>query len=670
MNKIINSNLLSKDFYIKQKEIFISFLKRVADFTPSVLVGLFILVITAKLYGRENSTIGVVSIFICGLMRQSFTASNYPLVAFRILLLGFLATIAEQNIFLIIILNFVVPFLIVFLLSDDFVPRGYFIYGFAYVIFQAYNIPIENISLRIESIGFALIIIFIFLSLNKIITKNNNNALASKCIGIINKKLLLLCSKKCDLKKIDDLFSSIKLYTSSIYTDSLKRNSIMSNKNINDFEFVLFLEEINQLIEKEYKNINNLIDSDFDYFSNLYKLLENIREFLKNDITKKEEEFNSITKQIKTFNDNYTLSDENKNYEWLYVLRKLDNILHNMFENRADDLEIEKEFYLKFRIIKKEFNINKCHFRFALKMGIIMCITFTIRYFLPEKIAIRGYWLPILSYIMMYPFYEDVKANLKINLIGNIIGVLIFGAVFRYMPYYMIIPFIGLCFVLSLASINTLFKKIYGTMSALISSFPYMTKLLSTSSRVGFIMIALFIVWLFDNFIMKTESHKGMVDKISELIEIDTMIINQMKRVINSEDTSSYLYEILLKAYMIKNNIIIHEKNQTKYKGTPITDSLIEANRTFIVEAEQLIYLLKKYNRKEDKNNMLMFIENISFILENIAKLFKNEIDDFNSKDLKEPIKTDSYIFYRLQNCFDSINSINASIKDNMNNIF
>lgn len=238
-----------------------------------------------------------------------------------------------------------------------------------------------------------------------------------------------------------------------------------------------------------------------------------------------------------------------------------------MFENRADDLEIEKEFYLKFRIIKKEFNINKCHFRFALKMGIIMCITFTIRYFLPEKIAIRGYWLPILSYIMMYPFYEDVKANLKINLIGNIIGVLIFGLVFRYMPYYMIIPFIGLCFVLSLASINTLFKKIYGTMSALISSFPYMTKLLSTSSRVGFIMIALFIVWLFDNFIMKTESHKGMVDKISELIEIDTMIINQMKRVINSEDTSSYLYEILLKAYMIKNNIIIHEKNQTKYKG-------------------------------------------------------------------------------------------------------
>ena len=672
MIKKIYLNILSKDFYLKQKEIFISFLKRVIGLIPSVLVGISILLVTVKLYGRENSTIGIVSIFMCALMRQSFTVSNYPVVAFRIFLLGFLATVAEQNIFLIITLNFAVPFFIVFLLSDDFVPRGYFIYGFAYVIFQAYNIPIENIDLRMESIAFALIIVFIFLSLNKIITKknNNNNNLASKCISIINKKLMLLCNKKYDLKKTDDLFPAINLYTSSIYIDSLKRNSVMSNKNINDFEFVLFVEEINQLIEKEYKNINNLMDNDFEYFSNLHRLLDDIMEFLKNDITKKEKEFNCIINQIRNFNNNYCLSDGNKNYEWLYVLKKLNNILYNMFENRADDLEIEKEFYFRFRIIKKEFNINKCHFRFALKMGIIMCITFTIIYFLPEKIAIRGYWLPILSYIMMYPFYEDVKANLKINLIGNIIGVLIFGAVFRYMPYYMMIPFIGLCIALSLASINILFKKIYGTMSALISSFPYMTKLVSTSSRTGFIVLSLFIVWIFDNFIMKTESHKGMVDKISELIEIDTIIINQMKRAINGERTSNYLYEILLKAYMIKNNIIIHEKNQTKYKGTPITDSLIEANRKFIVEAEQLIYLLKKYNRKEDKNNMLMFIENISFVLEKIAKLFKNEIDDFNSKDLKEPIKTDSYIFYRLQNCFDSINSVNASIKDNMNNIF
>lgn len=197
-----------------------------------------------------------------------------------------------------------------------------------------------------------------------------------------------------------------------------------------------------------------------------------------------------------------------------------------------------------------------------------------------------------------------------------------------------------------------------------------MPKLMSASSRVGFIIIALSIVWVFDHFIIRTESHKGMVDKISELIEIDTIIINQMRKAINNETTSQYLYEILLKAYMIKNNIIIHEKNQTRYKGTPITDSLIESNRKFIVEAEQLINLMKKYNRPEDRHNILIFVENISNTLENTAKLFKNEINDFNSEENKRNvIKTDSYIFYRLENCFDSINSINNSIKDNIDNI-
>ena len=522
-----------------------------------------------------------------------------------------------------------------------------------------------------EAILTALLIVFIFLYINKLITKNKlSNSLACKTIQLINKKLSLLYNNK-PLEK-DQLFSLINTYTSAIYVDSLKRHGIMNNRNINHFELVLFFEDINQLIDKEYKNINKLTKDDLEYFKQISKILDRISNLLKSDISKHEKEFNSIINAINYFNDNYTLSDEKSNYEWVYASGKLKKILSNMFENKKDDFEIKKLLNLRFIRLKKEFNINKCHFRFSLKMGIIMCISFTVRYFLPDEIAIRGYWLPILSYIMIYPFYEEQKINLKINVIGNFIGVFIFSALFRYIPYNMIIPAIGICFVLSLASVNGFFKKIYGTISALISSFPYMPKLMSASSRVGFIMIALSIVWVFDHFIIRTESHKGMVDKISELIEMDTIIINQIKKAINNEETSVYLYECLLKAYMIKNNIIIHEKNQTRYKGTPITDSLIESNRKFIVEAEQIIYLIKKYNRPEDKHNMLIFVEYIASILENSAKLFKNEIIEFNNNESKsrEIIKNNSYIFYRLENCFDSINDINNSIKNNIDNIF
>lgn len=664
--------LKNKFFYQKQKESLITFLKRALDFLPSVLVGLFILVLCNDLFGRENSTIGVISIFICALMRQSFTIETYPTVAFRILLLGLLATIADQNLFLTITMNFIVPFSIVYLLSDDFVPRNYFIYGFAYVLLQSYNIPIKDIDLRMEAILTALVIVFIFLVINRFFTKNKiSNNFAYKGIKYINKKLLFMYNKTCSLNKRDDLFSIVNGYTSAIYVDTLKRHNTMNNRNINHFKLVLFLEEINILIDKEYRNLDKLTDSDLEYFITLSKILDRIAILLKHGISKNPKEYNNVIDDINDFNDNYYLSNDKSNYEWLYAIRKLRNILHSMFEDKKDEFEITKLFNLQFIRLKKEFNINKAHFRFSLKMGIIMCISFTIRYFLPEELSIRGYWLPILSYIMLYPFYEEQQLNLKINVLGNFIGVFIFSVFFKYIPYEMIIPAIGVCFVLSLASVNDFFKKIYGTISALISSFPYMPKLMSASSRVGFIIMALSIVWVFDHFIIRTESHKGMVDKISELIEIDTIIINQMRKAINNQTTSQYLYEILLKAYMIKNNIIIHEKNQTRYKGTPITDSLIESNRKFIVEAEQLIHLIKKYNRPEDKENILMFVENISSTLEKTAKLFRNEINDFNSNEENnnDMIKNDSYIFYRLENCFDSINSINSSIKNNIDNI-
>ena len=665
--------IFDKTFYKKQINILKAFFFRALDFIPSVITGMFVLVISNNLFGRENSTIGIITIFICAFMRQSFTVSSFPMTSFIILLLGFLATIAEQNIVFIVLFNFIVPFCIVFLLSDDFVPRNYFIYGFCYVLLQAYNIPISNIHLRMEAILTALLISFIFLVLNKFLNRHKvSNDLAFNSIRIINKKLLSLSNKSCSLRrgKNDELFSIINSYTSSIYVDSLKRHGIMNNRNINHFELVLFLEEINQLINKEYEKVNILSDDDLNYFLQLSKLLDRIANLLKHDISKQEKDFNSVISGIKYFYDNYYLSDEKSNYEWIYAIRKLHRILYKMFENKKDDLEIKRVFNLKFIRLKKEFNINKCHFRFALKMGIIMCISFTIRYFLPEGIAVRGYWLPILSYIMLYPFYEEQKANLKIDVFGNFIGVIIFAAVFRYVPNAIIIPSIGVCFVLSMSSINGFFKKIYGTISALISSFPYMGRLVSTSSRVGFILIALSIVWIFDHFIIKTESHKGMVDKISELIEIDTILINQIKKAINNEDTSEYLYEIILKAYMIKNNIIIHEKNQTRYKGTPITDSLIESNRKFMVEAEQIISLIKTYNREEDRQNMLIFIEQIANILGNTAKLFRNEINDFNEENKIKTIESDSYIFHRLENCFDSINSINNSIKNNISNIF
>ncbi|MEI0549371.1 FUSC family protein [Brachyspira intermedia] len=662
----------NKFFYQKQKENFISFIKRVIDYLPSILIGLFVSTISVNFYGKENASIGPICTLICALKRQSFSIDNFPILALRVLLLGILATIAEQNLFFIVSFNFIVPFYIVYLFSDDFTPKNYFIYGFTYVILQSYNIPMSRIHIRIEAILIGLLISFLYLAINNFFTKHKKyNDFSYRGLKLINDKLLTLYNKSCPINKSEDIISIINEYVSEIYMDTLKRNNTMNNRNITHFKFILILEEINILIEKEYENLYEFTEKDSEYFIMLSKILERTSRILKHGIYKHEAEYNIIIKMINDFNSNYFLSNERSYYEWLYVIIKLRNILHSMFENNKDDFQITKSFNFKLMNLKKELSINKCHFRFSLKMGIIMCIAFTVKYFLPDKIATRGYWLPIISYMILHPFYEEQKETFTINILGNFIGVFIFAMFFKYIPNYSIMPIITICIILAMASNNQFFKKIYSTISALISSFPYMNKLVSISLRSSFMISAISIVWVFDNFIIKTENYKGLIDKISELIEIDTMLIDEMEKAINNEVGSEYLYEILLKAYMIKNNIIVHEQKQTRYKGTPIKDSLIENNRKFIVESEQLINLIRKYNRAEDKQNIRIFIENISTILENTAKIFKNEINDISNdvSNNKFTKKSNSYLIYRLEKCLNSINAINTSIKDNMDNL-
>uniref|UniRef100_UPI003F4C8C48 FUSC family protein n=1 Tax=Brachyspira catarrhinii TaxID=2528966 RepID=UPI003F4C8C48 len=662
----------NKFFYQKQKDNFISFIKRVIDFLPSILIGFFVSTISVNFYGKENASIGPICTLICGLKSQSFSIDNFPILALRVLLLGILATIAEQNLFCIILFNFIVPFYIVYFFSDDFKPRNYFIYGFTYVILQSYNIPMSRIHIRIEAILIGLLISFIYLSINNFFTKHKKyNDFSYRGLKLINDKLLTLYNKACPINKSEDIISIINEYVSEIYMDTLKRNNTMNNRNITHFKFILILEEINILIEREYENLYKFTEKDSEYFIMLSRILERTSRILKHGIYKHEAEYNIIIKMINDFNSNYFLSNERSYYEWLYVIIKLRNILYSMFENNKDDFEITKLFNFKLMNLKKELSINKCHFRFSLKMGIIMCIAFTVKYFLPDQIATRGYWLPIISYMILHPFYEEQKETFTINILGNFIGIFIFAIFFKYIPNYAIIPTITICIVLTMASKNQFFKKIYSTISALISSFPYMNKLVSISLRSTFMITAISIVWVFDNFIIKTENYKGLIDKISELIEIDTILIDEMEKAMNNEVGSEYLYEILLKAYMIKNNIIVHEKKQTRYKGTPIKDSLIENHREFIVESEQLINLIRKYNRPEDKQNIRIFIKNISIILENTSKIFKNEIDDI-SNDIQNNHfnkKSNSYLIYRLEKCLNSINAINLSIKDNIDNL-
>ena len=68
--------------------------------------------------------------------RRNNTGTYYIKLLFITLLLGMLAYLASRNVVLCVLLNFTVPFALVFFQSDQFAPKGYFGYAMTFVFLE------------------------------------------------------------------------------------------------------------------------------------------------------------------------------------------------------------------------------------------------------------------------------------------------------------------------------------------------------------------------------------------------------------------------------------------------------------------------------------------------------------------------------------------------------
>ena len=68
--------------------------------------------------------------------KRNNTGTYYIKLLFITLLLGMLAYLASRNVVLCVLLNFTVPFALVFFQSDQFAPKGYFGYAMTFVFLE------------------------------------------------------------------------------------------------------------------------------------------------------------------------------------------------------------------------------------------------------------------------------------------------------------------------------------------------------------------------------------------------------------------------------------------------------------------------------------------------------------------------------------------------------
>lgn len=601
---------------------------------PNILVALFIMITEIMLFGQDKAVLGILLLFVqlmC--MSTSFSVIKFIKTSLILLFVGILAGIAELNAPLLIILNFIVPFGIIMLLSDDYNSNGYFVYGLFFLLMQTSNVEsVADLGIEALSIIYGLAVLFVY---NLVLSKINKNEPEKKLIATayesVVKRLKILSKQKLNEDTPNPLNNILAKINTLLYSEASQKTEVLNKKEECYFQSVLFLKRIDKLTNLALENKHKLTQDDYKYFYDIARLFQTIKEQYS------EHDVNDIIKLLDEFAESKKLSDSSMTYDWVYTIKKLKHII-KIANKPKTKLSFKEYLNIRATKLKNNFNLDTIQMRFALKTAIAVGIGTIIEYFVMIKTGFaNAYWIPITVYTLMMQFHEEQNTKIKNYIIGTLLGAVVFSLVFQFVPPSAGLIFMVLAFALMFSVKNEILRNVIGAQMVLVLTYPIYGKVEIILIRVGLIILASIIAWLIGKHVLYTDNLHGLINKVSHLLRVDRSILKLLKKAINTKNSEfKYISELLLESCLLESLIIKHEKQQQYYSDPYLTNSVIQYNRNFILSAEQLINIF----RDEDKEKIIDSKEYIKYIeeMDNILDVTQNNWKDILS-DSKKSIK-------------------------------
>lgn len=603
---------------------------------PNILISIFIMVSSIMIFGRNLGVLGILFLFFqISFISTSFSRIKFVKSSLILLIVGIMAGISQLNPLLMIILNFIMPFFIIMLFSDDYNVKGYFIYGLSFLLFQTTRVTsFSDVITIVLAILYGLIVSYIY---NLIVSKINKKDPYKKYIdtGIesVVKRLKILSKQRLKDTTPNPLNNTLSKLNKLIYMEASRKTEVLGKKEEIYFQCVLFLKRVDKLTYLAYKNRENLTNEDYEYFYKIAKLFQKVKEEYSN-MDKLE-----IIEMLEDFINNNSLTDTSMTYDWVYTIKKLKYII-KLQDAPKNKISLKEYAHIRIEKIKNNFNLDTIQMRFALKTSLAIGIGTIMEYFIVIKTGFaNAFWVPITTYTMMMQFHEEQKRKIKNYIIGTTIGTVVFTLVFQHVPQSIALIFMTLIHALIFSAKNDILKTVIGGQLVLVMSYPIYGEIEVIFMRIALVLIAAFIAWIIDRYVLYTDNLHGLINKVNHLIRIDRSILKDLKRSIKTKDSEfKYISELLLESCLLESLIVQHEKEQKYYNDPYLANSVIRYNRNFILSAEQLINVFKIKDIEAIKNSeeYLRYIDEMDEIL----KIAQNNWESIYNESKKE-IKLD-----------------------------
>lgn len=641
---------------------------------PEIIVALILFFSYLFVFGVSEVIIApFLTILFINKSKEEFNLKKLLNIFFMVLLISIFSFIANLNIILCVIVNFLVPSLIVYLYTDSFKPSGYFIYVMAFVFLELMEIPFSGLPKRFAALAFGMVVVTVALYINSLKQKQKNSyGLAQQ--GLLNLSIQLKkISQNENYKSDNDELNRIISGINELIYKSRNYRYLVDDFGSNNYYFLLVFQKFQYVIKKINKSFKDLKEHDILYLNDLSELLYKVSK------ESNQEDNQCLIDILDKFIEEEYFTYQKIVYDIVYIISILKIALSEMatsnFEEVKENWRIPKKVH-KLHGLKYHLKLERFQLRFALRLSFVLTISFFISRFTGLD---HSYWIPMNAFFMVAPFYEDSTQMIKNRTLGTIVGsmltLLLLNIIHTPNVHIVIVVIMTICMYSVKPStwIMVSYSTCYGLSLTTIS----MDRDQAIMLRLLYIVIAAFLSFIANKYILPNRGNYEFMLNVKKLIAIDREMVLLLRKALEIKEKvdQSYFKELLLNS----NKIIADIRKYKKQNESEETfyNNLIEINKQLIYEIQQISYIvIYKDGVRQVEKNINEVLDNIDTVLNSIlATLEKNELTvnqimSMNSKDYGV-ISEDLYFNSIVINCIKTVDSmydlVNGRYKEHAN---
>lgn len=647
-----------KKQFVKMKNGFINGI-------PTIIVALTLFFSLLKIFGvTEVIIVPFLTILFTIKSKEEFNLKRLLKIFSMLLGISIFSYLVNLNIVLCVVINLILPAIIVYLYTDRFTPKGYFVYVMTFVFLQLMPIEFSYLPRRFSALIFSMGVVTLALFINSLRDRYKNSyELAKNGLLNLSNQINKLAQKQSSKSDMDELNRIIYKLNNLIYS-SRNYKYLVDSFGSNNYYFMLVFQKFQCVIKNIYMSSDNLNDIDILYLNELSKLLKKISKEVN------EKNNTNLISLLDNFIDKKYFTNKKIEYDISYIINLLRLTLSNMtitsFDNIKEDWRIPKITH-KIHGIKYNLKLDRFQLRFALRLSFVLTTTFLIARLTGLN---HSYWIPMNAFLMTTPFYEESAERINNRILGTILGsiltFLLLSIFHTASAHIIIIVLMTICMYSVTPStwIMTSYTTCYGLALVTLA----MDRDEAIELRLAYIFIAAIISILANKYILPNKSSYEFKLNVTKLITIDREMVLMLRKALENRNEfhSIYLKELLIRSNQI-NLDIKNYKKKNEYEEA-FYNNLLEINKQLVHEIQQISYIVvnNEWILQEDRN-INGVLDNIEIILNRIQITLESDeltVDQIMSKKAKDygVISKDLYFNSIVINCMNTAEDMYALV--------